>query len=81
VMTHPGIVGVNARRLRETTYDLPASAVVVLHSDGVTDRMSLDGQPGLLRCSPVVIAAAVIRDFGVRNDDAGVVVLGPEPLP
>jgi len=50
-------------------------ALVVLHSDGVTERWSLREHPGLSRRSPIVVAATLLRDAGVRRDDAGVVVV------
>lgn len=78
MISYPGIVGVNVRVFRETTYDLPDRAIVLLHSDGVTNKLRLDEEHvGLLVRSPVVIAATVLRDFGSRNDDASVLVLGP----
>ncbi|NKY09212.1 ATP-binding protein [Cellulomonas hominis] len=74
MISHPGIVGGQARTIRETTYPLPRGAVVVMHSDGVTERQTLEGYPGLLARSPLVTAAVLLRDFGVRRDDASVVV-------
>jgi anti-sigma regulatory factor (Ser/Thr protein kinase) len=70
----PGIAGHHRPRLRETDLPLPTSATVVLHSDGLTDRWSLDRYPGLLGRSPVVIATTLLRDAGVRRDDAAVLV-------
>lgn len=77
MISHPGIVGAQARTLRETTYPLPRGAAVIMHSDGVTERQALDAYPGLLSRSPLVTAAVVLRDFGVRRDDASVVVARP----
>lgn len=74
MISHPGIVGAQARTIRETTYPLPRGAVVVMHSDGLTERQSLDPYPGLLGRSALVTAAVLLRDFGVRRDDASVVV-------
>ena len=37
---------------------------MVLHSDGLTDRWSLDDYPGLSTHPPVVIAATLLRDAG-----------------
>ena len=42
MISYPGIVGVNARMFRETRYDLPDHGVVLLCSDGVTDKLRLD---------------------------------------
>lgn len=75
LVSHPGIAGSHARSLQETTLPLEAGDVVVLHSDGVTDRMPLDDHPGLLARTPAVVAAVLLRDFGVRRDDACVLVL------
>jgi anti-sigma regulatory factor (Ser/Thr protein kinase) len=80
MMSYPGIAGVNARTPHELVYELPSHAVVIMHSDGVTDRMTIDGRSGLLARSPVVVAATVLRDFGARNDDACVVAVAP-PAP
>jgi anti-sigma regulatory factor (Ser/Thr protein kinase) len=77
MISHPGIVGAQARTIRETAYPLPRGAAVLMHSDGVTERQTLDGYPGLLTRSPLVTASVVLRDFGVRRDDASVVVARP----
>ena len=66
----PGIAGHQRRTIREYDYPLPAGAVVVMHSDGVVDRWSPADEPGLLTHSPQVIAATVLRDAGIRRDDA-----------
>jgi Stage II sporulation protein E (SpoIIE) len=70
----PGIVGHQRREIREFEYRLPPGAVVVLHTDGVTDRWDLAAYPGLVSHQPVLVAATLLRDAGVRRDDAGVLV-------
>ena len=66
----PGIAGHQGRTIREYAYPLPPGAVVVLHSDGVNDRWAPGDLPGLFDRTPAVIAAAVLRDAGLRRDDA-----------
>ncbi len=73
----PGIVGHQARAFREFEADMPAEGALVLHSDGVHPRWDLSGYPGLLRREPLVIAGMVLRDAGVRRDDASVLVVRP----
>ncbi len=63
---------------REFDYALDPDTVVVLHSDGVSEKILLPAGDGLRRRTPMVIAATVLRDHGVRNDDAGVLVMRPE---
>jgi anti-sigma regulatory factor (Ser/Thr protein kinase) len=70
----PGIVGHQLRDIREFDYPMPADALVVLHSDGLTDRWTLANYPGISTHTPVVIAATLLRDAGRRRDDAAVLV-------
>ncbi|MCM4079279.1 SpoIIE family protein phosphatase [Paractinoplanes hotanensis] len=70
----PGIAGHQRRQIREYDYPITPDAVVLMHSDGVVDRWNPSDYPGLLIRSPLVIAATVLRDAGVRRDDAGVLV-------
>jgi anti-sigma regulatory factor (Ser/Thr protein kinase) len=73
----PGIAGHQRREIREYEYPLPPDSVILMHTDGVVDRWSPAGYPGLLTHSPQVIAATVLRDAGTRRDDAGVLVARP----
>ncbi|GGJ74837.1 transcriptional regulator [Pilimelia anulata] len=70
----PGIAGHQRRVVREFGYPLPAGATVLLHSDGVSDRWTGADYPRLFDRSPAVVAATVLRDAGVRRDDACVLV-------
>ncbi|OJF14271.1 ATP-binding SpoIIE family protein phosphatase, partial [Couchioplanes caeruleus] len=70
----PGIAGYHARSIRAFSYRLEPDAIVVMHSDGVTDRWSLSAYPGLVKHSALIIAATLLRDAGTRHDDACVLV-------
>jgi anti-sigma regulatory factor (Ser/Thr protein kinase) len=70
----PGIAGHQRRQIREFDYPLAPGSVLLMHSDGVVDRWSPTEYPGLFTHSPIVIAATVLRDAGIRRDDAGVLV-------
>ena len=70
----PGIAGHQRRQIRQYDYPMEPDAIVLMHSDGVVDRWSPADYPGLLTHSPAVIAATVLRDGGLRRDDAGVLV-------
>ncbi|MGR6921035.1 ATP-binding protein [[Actinomadura] parvosata] len=73
----PGIAGHQGGRLRQYTYDLPAYATVVLHTDGLTERWDPSLLPGLFSRTPAVIAAGLMREAGSRRDDACVVTVRP----
>lgn len=45
-----------------------------MQSDGVVDRWRSDDYPGLTGRAPVVVAATLLRDAGIRRDDACVLV-------
>ena len=75
LVSHPGIAGSHGRSLRETTYPVAPGDVVVMHSDGLVDRWSLADYPGLAARSPLVVSGVLLRDLGVRRDDACVAVL------
>jgi anti-sigma regulatory factor (Ser/Thr protein kinase) len=71
----PGTLGHRVERFRTFTYDLPVGGVLVLHSDGLRNGWSLASSPGLARRDPLVIAAALVRDWERGRDDVSVVVL------
>lgn len=70
-----GTAGVQIRRLQDVPYDWPAHGMLVMHSDGLTARWTLEATPALLRQHPTVVAAWLLRDHSRGRDDATVVVL------
>ncbi|QKW17999.1 SpoIIE family protein phosphatase [Kitasatospora sp. NA04385] len=70
----PGIVGHQLPAPHTVRQELPPGSVVVLHSDGLTDRWRAADTPGLFSHLPVTAAALLLREAGVRRDDAGVVI-------
>ncbi|WP_319461943.1 SpoIIE family protein phosphatase [Micromonospora sp. RTP1Z1] len=70
----PGIAGHQRPAVREYEYPFGAGARLVMHSDGVVDRWDLADYPGLVGRSPLVTAATLLRDAGIRRDDASVLV-------
>ncbi len=69
-----GIAGYRSPTIRTFEYPLPPGAVVVLHSDGVRTRWDASALGRVLNRSPLLIAATLMRDAGLRQDDACVVV-------
>jgi anti-sigma regulatory factor (Ser/Thr protein kinase) len=72
--SQPGIVGSNVPTVRELPAAIERGQSLVMHSDGLTERWSLDDLPGILAAAPVVMSAALLRTAGVRRDDASVLV-------
>jgi anti-sigma regulatory factor (Ser/Thr protein kinase) len=75
LVSHHGTVGHDVHRIDEFTYPWPAGAGLILHSDGLSARWTLDGYPGLLDRHPMLMAGLLYRDFRRGRDDATVVVL------
>lgn len=73
----PGIAGHRGGRLRQYSYELPPYAIVIMHTDGLTDRWDPATIPGLFARTPAVIAAGLMREAGSRRDDACVVTVRP----
>jgi anti-sigma regulatory factor (Ser/Thr protein kinase) len=71
-----GTVGVQIRKVSSFEYEWPARGLLVMHSDGISQRWVLDTYPGLASRHPAVIAGVLWRDFGRDRDDATIVVVG-----
>ena len=81
LLSMPGIVGHHLPRLRTFDAEFPERASLVLHSDGLTERWRPSTLPGLFEHSSTIIAGHLLREAGVRKDDASIVVLkDPGPL-
>lgn len=65
-----GIAGYREPTVRPFEYALRADSVVILHSDGVSRRWSCDELDDRVSDSPLMIAATLLRDAGIRHDDA-----------
>ena len=74
-VSHHGTAGHDARRIQEFTYPWEADALLVLHSDGLVSRWTLERYPGLVSRHPTLTAAVLYRDFRRGRDDTSVVVL------
>jgi hypothetical protein len=69
-----GTLGHTLGHVRDFSYPWPADALVILHSDGLATRWSLDDYPGLQARDPALVAGVLYRDFSRGRDDVTVVV-------
>ncbi|MDI1463264.1 SpoIIE family protein phosphatase [Catellatospora sp. KI3] len=79
LISMPGITGHGKANIRQFEHPIEDHSLLVMHSDGVTDKWTLHPYPGLPARSPLLIAATVLRDAGVRRDDACVLVARAHP--
>lgn len=75
MVSHNGIAGHVAPRIREFTYPISGTPCVVLHSDGLSNRWRMADYPGLVACHPSLIAGILYRDFRRGRDDATIAVI------
>lgn len=73
LISHPGIVGHECRKIQTFSYPWSEGSVVVLHSDGLQTRWTLDRYPALASRDPALLAAVLYRDFARGRDDVTVV--------
>ncbi|PSM45351.1 serine/threonine protein kinase [Streptomyces dioscori] len=74
LLSHPGITGHQMHQLRTYEHHVPADAVLVMHSDGLSDRWKHTDLADLLHHPPALIATALMRQTGTRRDDASAVI-------
>ena len=70
-----GTLGTGVRKVSEFNHPWTPGCLLVMHSDGMKTRWSLDDYPGILRKSPGLIAGLLYRDFRRGGDDATVIVV------
>jgi anti-sigma regulatory factor (Ser/Thr protein kinase) len=70
-----GTAGHDVRRFQEFTAPWQPDDLLVLHSDGIGTRWTLDAYPGVLQRHPMLIAAVLYRDFRRGRDDATVLAM------
>lgn len=75
LVSHNGTLGHSARTMTPFDFELPAAGLLVMHSDGLGTRWSLDNYPGLRARHPALIAAVLWRDYERGRDDATIAVV------
>jgi anti-sigma regulatory factor (Ser/Thr protein kinase) len=76
--SHPGIVGLQFRKVQTFEQTEAQGQLLVMYSDGLQSRWNLTDYPGLIYRHPAVIAAILHRDFCRGRDDVTVLVLALE---
>ncbi|MFD1123025.1 ATP-binding SpoIIE family protein phosphatase [Methylophilus flavus] len=74
LISHNGIVGNNMRKTQEFLHKWTDDSIVIMHSDGIGTKWSIEHYPELENRHSSVIAAVLHRDFTRGRDDATIVV-------
>lgn len=75
LLSQHGIAGHQKRKLQDFPQSWGKGALLILHSDGLGTRWTLDSYPGLRQRHPSLIAGVLYRDLTRGNDDVTVVAL------
>ena len=75
LVSQDGVLGQNMRTPRPQTLQLEAGDLIVLHTDGVRERLSSDDCRGLLNLPPKEVVRTVVERFGKDYDDAGCIAV------
>ena len=74
--SHNGIMGSVVGRPQGFEYDWAEGDMLVMHSDGIQSRWTLERTPGITTRDPALAAAVLYRDFARGRDDLTVAVVG-----
>jgi anti-sigma regulatory factor (Ser/Thr protein kinase) len=75
MVSHGGTAGHTAPRMRAFEYAFDAAPLVILHSDGISQRWDLAQWPAIAVQHPALIAGTIWRDQQRGRDDATVVAI------
>ena len=70
-----GVVGIRMRKPNVQHLELNLSDVVLLYTDGVSDRFTVEQYPQIIYHSPAAVAHRVVERFGKTHDDATCMVM------
>ena len=70
-----GILGSNLRSLRQDRFHLDPGDILVMYSDGISDRFSMEDYPQIGYQHARTIATNLLARFGKQHDDASCVVV------
>lgn len=75
LISNNGTVGYKVGRIQTFTYPWTPGALLIVNSDGLTNKLGLQNHPGSVTRHPALIAALLHRDYRRHNDDATVLVV------
>ncbi len=75
MVSYNGVLGHEVRKIQEFVYPWPQRAVLVAHSDGLSQRADVRASSGLIARHPATIAGVLFRDFRRLTDDVTIVVV------
>jgi serine phosphatase RsbU (regulator of sigma subunit) len=75
LVSQDGVLGQNMRTPMPQTLQLDPGDLVLLYTDGVSDRFTSNDYPGVLRHAPKEVASNIVQRFGKDHDDAACIAV------
>jgi serine phosphatase RsbU (regulator of sigma subunit) len=75
LVSQDGVLGQNMRTPLSQTLQLDPGDLIVLYTDGVSDRFTSDDYPGVLLHAPKEVASNIVQRFGKDHDDAACIAV------
>ncbi len=75
LVSQNGTVGSHMRKVKEFEYEYPSRGLLVMHSDGLQSRWTLDSSLGISQRHCGVISGLLYRDFTRGRDDVTIAVV------
>ena len=69
-----GTLGHSIGRIQDFSYPWQKSSSLIMHSDGLATRWSMDQYPGLAARHPALLAGILYRDFCRKRDDVTILI-------
>lgn len=74
LISHNGTLGQDSHRIQAFSYPWTDDTIMIMHTDGLSQRWNLERYPGLERKPAILIAGVLYRDLDRGRDDVAVVV-------
>lgn len=75
LVSFDGVLGQNMRTPRIQSMTLAAGDRLLMYTDGISDRFSIDDYPSILHHDPELISRNVVQRYGKHYDDAACLAL------
>jgi serine phosphatase RsbU (regulator of sigma subunit) len=75
LVSQDGVLGQNMRTPLHQALQLERGDLIVLYTDGVSDRFTSNDYPGVLLHAPKEVASNIVQRFGKNHDDAACIVV------
>ena len=75
LVSKDGGLGINMRTPKIYQHPIEAGDIFILHTDGISSRLSYKDYPQLIQHSAQSAAQQIIKQFGKQHDDAGCIIV------